>query len=242
MRPKLFFQALLGIVSTGAIIMIMIVYFFGDNTTVVEKVIEKEVIVYRDAPAAVTPTESQAIVQQPVDTPTAAPVVPTETPTTAPAANETVSAVTSSGDIIELPADTNRLQYFIDFEATPILSEYFHGSFEATVVGDKEIMIIIWDSNLDSDIDAIRSGNMDAIKAWRSFVENDSLTLSDKITWALRGYVPGAYATVVLVDSRDHNDILYVSSFGSLFYDFESDDGLEPFYLYNQWKEKNGNA
>ncbi|MBR5970888.1 MAG: hypothetical protein IK016_11180 [Lachnospiraceae bacterium] len=33
MRPKLFFQALLGVVSVGAIIMIMIAYFFGDKTT-----------------------------------------------------------------------------------------------------------------------------------------------------------------------------------------------------------------
>ena len=80
MRPKLFFQALLGIVSVGAIIMIVIVYFFGDNQTkVVEKVVEKQVIVYRDAPAAVTPVERETVIQQPA-APAQAPVVESVTP------------------------------------------------------------------------------------------------------------------------------------------------------------------
>ena len=140
-----------------------------------------------------------------------------------------------------MPVTTNRLQYFIEHEAIPVLKESFPESYDIVIVSDNEIMVTLWDENLSSDIDAIRAGNKDAIKAWREFIENDSLILSETMTWTLRGYVPGANATVVLVDSRNHDDVLLVTSFGFLFYDFEMDEGLDPFFTYEKWKEKNGN-
>lgn len=220
MRPKLFFQALLGIVSVGAIIMIMIVYFFGDNQTkVVEKVVEKEVIVYRDAPAAVTPAENYTVVQQPA---APAPVAPVEV-AAAPAAEE-----------------SNKLPYGVPFdefyqELKNRAASFEHEFLTMDINSYDELLILTMDVKQDTElralidmlfIDSTMGG--ESLQTWNAICsEMDELSLTMRQRLIDRGY-DNKHASVRITDG---DTLLYTT-----------DDGVKTFDFFELFRGNNGNT
>lgn len=201
MRPKLFFQALLGIVSVGAIIMIMIVYFFGDNQTkVVEKVVEKEVIVYRDAPAAVTPAENYTVVQQPS---APAPVAPME-----------VAAAPAAGDI-----------YTVD-EFKMFLEEITKESFDyldCRVDNSSDTIVIILSGKDDAfltDIASIIEGNIEAFTAWDTLVQSLARTSGSAKNIANGVGLSDYHVSIAIENPANKDAVIFMAIDGETVYNF----------------------
>lgn len=221
MRPKLFFQALLGIVSVGAIIMIVIVYFFGDNTKVVEKVVEKQVIVYQPAPAAVTPVENHTVVQQPaapvqvpvvesvtpVDVSTPAPVAPTETPTAAPAAGTKKYTV---DDLLEA------CQTVLTSKGIP--NDVF-------LDGDT-VTIVLYDPSGETSFAllAISGGNEDALEFMKSSREQIIETSAEIKEIADKMELYNTHISVLLANPLNTGSALFVTYDNQITYDFITED------------------
>lgn len=203
MNTRYLLQTLLGIVSVTAIIMIIIVYFFGDNNVkVVEKVVEKEVIVYRDAPAA--PASN------------------------IPAGAETFTHKQESPVQAEIPAQVVSAPAAFtvdDFirEVESIIPNHFSDDQCRVYYSDGIIVIEINDNQnakFAADLALMAGGNTDAINEWHE-ARSAMLYLSHEAKAAAnRVGLNDTHISVMLVNPLNTENMLLITLDNTIQYDF----------------------
>jgi len=156
----------------------------------------------------------------------------------APAADtvEYGSVVRPDGSIKVVSDSVDRMNLYYTEYLQPWLLENYHDHYKMTKYSN-DMVVTIWDDDIASDVDALRAGNKDAIDAW-STLRDAIMEASETMTYQLRGYVPGANVAIVLVDARNHNDVLFVASNGYLMYDVDLDGDSDPWMLYQNYNEE----
>lgn len=159
-----------------------------------------------------------------------------EEKSTAAVTTEYGSVVRPDGSIKVISDSVDRIDMFYTEVLQPYLSEYYRDHHKITEYSN-DIVVVVWDDTIASDIDALRNNDSDAREGWE-VLKKAVMDASKEMTYQLRGYAHGANVALVYVDARNHEDVLLVASNGALMYDFDIDIDLNPWYLYQNYNEE----